>query len=126
MDGELEGEAYEFKTMSARMMGKISSAEDFLARYPDYAAQANEYMRMSGYSVIRVLCMVIQYPYEMVEFTIPFDPALAHATKSKYLRVRQAVADQRPPACAACPGTSCPSRVVCQTPPKIGSLLRLQ
>lgn len=120
MDGMLADEGFEFKTMSPRMFGKIKNAEDFLERYPHYAFQAQEYMRMSGLARMRVLCMVISFPFEMVEFTIDYDPSIALATRDKYLRVRQAVADQRIPKCCG-EIKSCPARHFCSMPPKIGA-----
>jgi len=117
MDGFLDDEAFEFKTMSPRMMGKIKTAEDFIARYPKYYLQAQEYMRMSGYQRIRVLCMVVSFPFEMIEFTIDYDPVAAMGTKTKYLQVRQAVADQRMPECggSSC-SKDCPAKIFCSSP----------
>ena len=114
MDGIVGDSIFEFKTAKDMALAKIGSAEDYIRRYPGYYLQAMEYMRMSGYRSERVLVMALTYPYEMREFVIEWDQAVANQTSEKYLRVRQAVADQRMPDCSGCASAvECPARAMC-------------
>lgn len=120
MDGVitmLEGshEIYELKTMKDMALSKLVTVEDYIQKYPTYYLQAQEYMRMSGYRKERVLIMALTYPYDMKEFVIEYDPMVSNAIRDKYLRVRQAAADQRMPECSGCAKNSeCPARAVCK------------
>jgi hypothetical protein len=102
-------------TMSPRMISKIGSAEEFLIKYQGYGAQAQEYLRMSGLKTMRVLCMMVSFPFDMIEFTIDYDEHAAMTVRNKYLAVRQAVADQRMPECGHC-DKSCSAYHFCVTP----------
>lgn len=117
-DGLLHtGELYELKTMSERVIRYIKTPDDFIDRYPGYMAQAQEYLRMADREAMRVLIMSLTFPYEMREFVIHRDRNIGNATRAKYLRVLQAVADQRPPMCDGCwtkKGSDCPARSYCE------------
>lgn len=115
MDGIVGEAIWEFKTAKDVAIAKIGSVEDYIARYPGYYLQAQEYMRMSGFRQERVLMMALTYPYDMREFVIDFDAAVSAQIRDKYLSVRQAAADQRMPPCDGCtPGVECPARMVCE------------
>lgn len=116
MDGVRGDEVWEFKTAKDQMIAKIKTVDDYLRLYPTYHLQANEYMRMSGLFKERVLLMALTFPYDMREFVIEYDLALAHETVTKYERVLQAVDDGRIPMCSGCLGI-CPARAVCQAMP---------
>lgn len=125
MDGILEDEAWEFKTMNSMKLNKLTRGSpddpDVQAHWrkmsPQYYAQAQEYMRLSGYQTVRFLIMPTEYPYGKREVVIPYDKPFAIGVRDKYLRVRQAVADQRPPrdCCGteSVQGKSCPARNLC-------------
>ena len=120
MDGVLSFEGYpnvpdekmspllEFKT-SHDNFGRLSSipdldAEAFRAKWPEYFAQVQRYMRMSRRAYAIVLMMEMVYPFAMREFHIKYDPAFNAEIDRKYREVRQAVADQRPPLCCGMKG----------------------
>ena len=126
-DGVLEsdGSLMEFKSMNPSKLGGIPKAapdspevaEWFYKKNRGYWAQAQEYLRMSERRRSIVVIMSMSYPFEMREIHVAYDPAFAKATRDKYLYVRQAVADQRPPRCT-CPPTNeskstCPSYRIC-------------
>jgi hypothetical protein len=125
MDGVLDDEAWELKSMNGMKLNKLANGapdspevvESFKLMVPGYYAQAQEYLRMSGYRTMRFTILEPSYPFTMREVAIPFDHGFALGIRDKYLRVRQAVADQRlPPPCCS-PGSatarSCFAREVC-------------
>lgn len=125
MDATLATEVFEFKTMGAGRFSKIEKgAPDdptVVAIYrkmaPDYFAQAQEYMRMSGYARHRTLILSMAYPFPMREIVLDFDRPFAYEVAEKFVRVRQAVADGRPPPPCCAPlskeSRECPARGVC-------------
>jgi hypothetical protein len=125
MDGllEFQGKAplgLEFKTSTPLKLRKLDDfdLETYRQKWPDYYAQNQEYLRMTGLIGMVVLFMSLSYPFEMREIYVPFDPFFANETRQKYLRVRQAVADQREPdPCCSIRSTmarACPAREVCE------------
>jgi hypothetical protein len=125
MDGLLEAEVFEFKTMRPMKAAKLPDLPvnhpDLLAFYadrqPGYYAQAQEYMRMSGYTHCRTLVLSLEYPFDWREILIPRDEEFIYAVREKYLRVRQSIADKRSPQPCCAPGSKeahdCPARLVC-------------
>jgi hypothetical protein len=112
--GDWDG-IYELKTMKPMRLRLITDVYVYGEKHPEYWAQAQEYMRMTGMHHHRTLLLSTEYPFEMKEFRIPFDPQYAEVMRAKYLRVRQAVADQvLPPACCGAPKT-CIARSLCPT-----------
>lgn len=101
----------------ARRLAKLEDRDDeaFARTWPDYRAQALEYQRLSGRRRTVVLLGVMGYPFELREFHVVYDRHAANGVRDKYLRVRQAVADQRPPrcGCAAKERAGCPGRAGC-------------
>lgn len=91
--------------------------ESFRALVPEYYAQGQEYMRLSGYRRWRALIISLEYPFAMREVAMSFDHQYALAVRDKYMRVRQAVADQRSPQPCCAPLSKdakvCPARLVC-------------
>lgn len=112
-----DSEIFEFKT-ATELSSKLRKAEDmdldwFKASWPGYWAQQQSYQRMSGRRQSRVVFFTLGFPWDMKEFVIPFDPHFAHDVTEKYRMVRQAAADQRPPA-ECCGGEkSCATRGLC-------------
>lgn len=94
-------EGLELKTMVSSKLSKCprTSASDplllawFREKCSVYYAQAQEYLRMSGLSVQRVIIITLEYPFEMVEIAVPFDRGYSQSIVEKYRRVIQAVAD---------------------------------
>lgn len=68
----------------------------FIERWPHYHAQMNECMRLSGLRKYIVFFMSMGNPWELREYHIPFDPALAAKTEAKYLAVLDHVARKVP------------------------------
>lgn len=113
----LDGDWYEFKT-SNELSTKIRRAEDldleyFKANWPDYYAQVQSYMRMSGHRRAIVLFFILGYPWPMKEFHVPFDRQYSTEIRDKYLRVREAVAATTPPR-GCCGSKTCPSFGACE------------
>lgn len=125
MDGVSDDEVGEFKTMRGARAAKIANGrpddkdviESFKALIPEYWAQGQEYMRISGYRRWRAVILSLEYPYPMREVAMTYDHAFGQATREKYMRVRQAVADLRPPRPCCAPASkeakACPARLVC-------------
>lgn len=125
MDGTLPEEVFEFKTIRPSKLHKFPTLEpedpDLAAWYrgylPGYHAQGQEYMRLSGYRRHRTLLLAMDYPYEMREIVMEYDPFFAREVAEKYKRVRQAAADLRPPLPCCSPfskdAKACPARLVC-------------
>jgi hypothetical protein len=123
MDGILviggKTRGFEFKTAMPRALDKIMSndLETFRKKWPYYYAQAQEYMRMTGLAVYKVVFLAMGTPWDMREFTIHADPFFQEQTRQKYLMARAAVADGilPPPCCGigsaqakSCPAMGCP------------------
>lgn len=112
-----EGFVPTHNTMNGFTLPKITDMHVLKDKKPEYYAQAQEYMRMSGYDMMRMLIVGPDYPYPMKEIVIPYDRVAAMAVRDKYLRVRQAVADQvLPEACCGIRSTTakqCFAREVC-------------
>lgn len=127
MDGHLVfDEAWEFKTMYGLKMKKFTElgppdSPELLAVFkdkcPEYWAQAQEYLRMSGFRTMRFTIMEIGFPFTMAEIAVPYTPQDALPIRDKYMRVRQAVADQVLPQPCCIPGSqmarTCVARDVC-------------
>jgi hypothetical protein len=116
------GDGFEFKTMNPMKIGRIPQGtptdpavlEWFRKKCPDYYAQAQEYLRMSGRRRMIVVILSLTYPFEMREIHVAYDPGYAMATREKYLRVRDAAVRATPPRCECGPLTKdCPARRVC-------------
>jgi hypothetical protein len=125
IDGISADEVGEFKTMRETKAMKLADGPpdhpDVVASFkklvPVYYAQGQEYMRLSGIHRWRCLILSLEYPFPMREVAMGYDPLHNHDIREKYLRVRQAVADDQLliPCCA--PGSkeakACPARNVC-------------
>lgn len=119
-------EGFEIKTMVNAKLRKCPKAppmsvekiEWFMDSCPEYYAQAQEYLRMSGYVRQRILITSVEYPYPKVEICIPYDRGYSSQIAEKYRRVRQAVAEGHlPDPCCGYFDTKiqhiCPARTVC-------------
>lgn len=106
-------------TMNARKAAKIKDLDlaEFKLRCPDYYAQVQEYMRMTGLQQAIVIIISLGYPWEITEIQIPYDPFDAMQTYQKYRAVREAVEAGVPPidCCGVGSKTSagCPARNLC-------------
>lgn len=106
---------FEFKT-SHDEFGRLSKIADldveaFRKKWPTYWAQTQRYMRLSKRPYTIVLMMEMIYPFTMREFHVAYDVGFNAQIDAKYRRVRQAVADQRPPMC--CGSKGCLSALPC-------------
>ena len=108
---------FEFKTTNIMKLSKIKDLD--LATYrklwPEYYAQIQEYMRMSGKRMAVVLFMSMGYPWEMREFHVPFDRAFATGIRDKYLSVIDLAEHAEKTNYTRCCGKpkSCPAKAVC-------------
>ena len=120
-----EPEVFEFKTMRpgrASRLPKLPPGDPELVEFfrkmvPDYYAQGQEYLRLSGYRRWRGLILSMEYPFDMREIVMGVDHAHNFEIEQKYRRVRQAVADQTIPQPCCGPRTKeakeCPARLIC-------------
>lgn len=113
-----ERQIFEFKTTSplAKLPDDLD-LEAFKKKYPQYYAQVQEYMRLTGLRLAVVLMLAMGYPWELREFHIPYDPGFAESVAHKYREVRhlQVINEMPQPCCA--PGSTaakeCGARTVC-------------
>ena len=124
----LSRQHFEFKTTNQRKLAKFEDLdlELFRLTWPEYYAQAQAYLRMSGYRMTIVVVMALGHPWPMREFHIPYDEDYALSLEAKYLRVRAAVRDDEasedrgydnlPEACCtprSGAARECPAREMC-------------
>lgn len=111
----LDRQLFEFKTSNLMKLSKIDNLDldAFINTWPGYYLQVQEYMRMSGLQVAVVLFMAMGFPWELREFHVPADPAVARDLKAKYTL---AIGPEMPQPCCG-PGSktaaSCEMRSVC-------------
>jgi hypothetical protein len=126
MDGVLVfEEAWEFKTVNGMRLNRLEKGspgspavvESFRKMWPQYYGQAQEYMRMSGYRTMRFTLLEPVYPFAMRELAVPYNEPEAMSVRNKFMRARQAVADQRLPDPCCGPGSkesrACFARGIC-------------
>ncbi len=125
VDGLSDTEIGEFKTMREMRARKIAKGapddpavvESFRTLVPEYYAQGQEYMRISGYRRWRALILSLEYPFSFREVAMDYDHHFGGQIRDKYMRVRQAAADYRPPPPCCAPSSkeakACPARLVC-------------
>jgi len=83
---------YEYKTASERVINSLVDLDLALYRKkkPEYYAQNQEYMRLSGLPMVIVLFQQLGWPWTMREIHVPYDHAYAETVRGKYLEARQA------------------------------------
>lgn len=117
-DGLLStGEGFEFKTMGDRLIKKVKDANDLREHHPDYYAQTQDYLDMSGLVAMRYLVMTLSSPFLMEEFVVLADPVFQAAQREKY-RVTLTASDTGDPPEPCCQPRSmlsrtCPARFAC-------------
>jgi len=95
---------FEFKTTNPNKVRNIqdNDLEWFKEKCPDYYAQVQEYMRISGLRQFIVLFLSMGYPWSPLEIQVPYDPHYANQTGAKYALVRKHQEAGIPPeACCA-------------------------
>jgi hypothetical protein len=117
-DGLLtNGELFEFKTASERVIKKLSTVEDLKEYKPEYYAQTQDYLDMAGAEKMRYFVMSLSAPFPMVEFVVHADPHFQSAQRAKYLQaLMHADAGTLPQPCCAIKSPeskSCPVRSLC-------------
>lgn len=110
---------FEFKTSNERKLRQLDDLDlqKFIEIWPDYYAQAQEYLRMTGYAYVILLFMSLGYPWEMREIHIPANPRYQADTEARYLYVRHAAETGIMPEPCCSPrskdAANCPARAVC-------------
>jgi hypothetical protein len=110
---------FEFKSTNPRKVMNIehNDLEWFKEKCPDYYAQVQEYMRISGMRQFIVLFLAMGYPWAPLEIQVPYDPDYANRTAAKYALVRkhQEAGVPPEPCCAikSKEARQCPARRVC-------------
>lgn len=120
--GVLEGldlAHFEFKTSNNQTLQSIDDLDldAFIAKWPGYYAQAQEYLRMSGLRATVLLFLGMGYPWTIREFHIPANPRYQEDVRTKYLEVRAHVqrGTMPPPCCVSGSkeAKACPARTIC-------------
>lgn len=101
LDGilNLEGvRGFDLKTIRPLGLHKAPDMDPafFIRTWPEYFAQAQEYMRLTGLRKFIVFFIGLGNPWEMREYHLEFDPAFALMTEQKYKRVLAAVENGTP------------------------------
>lgn len=80
---------FEFKTSNMMKLRNINDLdiEAFKAKWPEYYAQVQNYMLITGLRRFIVFFLGMGYPWTTKEFHIPFDPLYCMGLEAKYLRV---------------------------------------
>jgi hypothetical protein len=117
-DGLLaNGELFEFKTASERVIRKMTSVEALREYRPEYYAQTQDYLDMAGADKMRYFIMSLAAPFPMEEFVVPADPAFQAAQREKYTKALiHAKEGTMPQPCCAIrspESKSCPVRLLC-------------
>jgi hypothetical protein len=117
-DGLLSnGQLFEFKTASERVIKKISSLEALKENKPSYYAQTQDYLDMAGAREMRYFVMTLSAPFPMAEYVVPADPRFQAAQRAKYLQaLLHAEAGTLPEPCCAIrspESRECPVRSLC-------------
>lgn len=89
----------EFKTTNPNAARGLqdNDIDAFKKKWPEYYAQVQEYLDLTGYTQAIVLIAVIGYPWKLLEFQITYDPMFAAVIKAKYELVREHVKLGVPP-----------------------------
>lgn len=117
-DGLLSnGEGFEFKTASERVIVKMKTLDLLMKNQPKYYAQTQDYLDVTGGEVMRYFIMQLSAPFDMAEFEVPADPEFQAAQRDKYREAIEAAAAGEPPAPCCAFGSSqsktCPVRYQC-------------
>ena len=111
---------FEFKTTNPKAAGarlESNDLEGFKTTWPEYYAQVQEYMEITGLRQFLVIVAVLGFPWKIIEFQIPYDPAWARQVRMKYQVVRDHEKMGTPPDPCCSPRSkeakACPARFVC-------------
>lgn len=94
----------EFKTINPNACFGLTdlNLEWLKTKKPDYYAQVQEYMRITGLRQFIVLFAILGYPWKLVEIQVPYDIGASMLVENKYRAVRDAqVSGRMPDACCA-------------------------
>jgi hypothetical protein len=99
---------FEFKSTNPKKMIGVQGhdlewmLDWFKKKCPDYYAQVQEYMRITGLRQFIVIFLAMGYPWTPYEIQVPYDADYANRTAAKYALVRKHVEMGVPPeACCA-------------------------
>jgi hypothetical protein len=86
--------------------------------YPDYYAQSQDYLMMSGLRFMRYFIIGMSTPYPMREFVVEANPAFQAAQRAKYREaLDRAARGYAPAACCAIrspQAKGCPTKSACE------------
>lgn len=79
---------FDLKTSNNMKLQKCSdlNLDELREKWPQYYAQAQEYMRITGLRQFIILFLGMGFPWTMVEYHIPYDIEHNFAVEQKYLR----------------------------------------
>lgn len=110
---------FEFKTAGEVALRQVDSMDldGFIAKWPTYYAQVQEYLRMTGFPLSVVVFMQMGFPWTMKEFHVPANRQYQVDVAGKYLRVIEAskTGVMPPPCCSvdSAQAKACPARGIC-------------
>lgn len=86
--GERRG-GFDLKTSNNMKLQKCSDLdlEQFKEKWPQYWAQGQEYMRLTGLREFIFLFLGMGFPWTMVEYQVPYDVEWNYQIETKYLSV---------------------------------------
>jgi hypothetical protein len=117
-DGLLDnGELFEFKTASERVLMKIQTVKELKEYKPGYYAQTQEYLDIAGYQRMRYFIMTLAAPFPMEEFVVEADPGFQEQQRLKYrAAIEHAQTGEEPDFCCSIgskTAKTCPTRYLC-------------
>jgi hypothetical protein len=116
-------EGFEFKTMNDWKHDKVKTWQDFRELEPAYYAQAQDYLRITNLSAMRVVIMGMSNPYPMTEVVVPADDITQIAQRRKYQLAMELAADgEMGEQCCninSTKSTSCAVRLACPIGSKV-------
>lgn len=110
---------FEFKTINPKACYGLShgNLEWLKTKKPDYYAQVQDYLDMTGMQKAIILFCILGFPWKLVEIEVPYDAAFVIALKRKYQEVRDAEKVGVPPDPCCAPRSkeakACFARQVC-------------
>ena len=113
---------FEFKTSNQRKLYGIDNLDvvKFREKWPQYYAQVQNYMHITGLRRFIVFFLGMGFPWETKEFVIEYDVFYCTTLENKYLRVLEAAkSGRRPDPCCAprsALSKTCCARRICDIP----------
>ena len=97
------GEGFEIKTINQYTIKKIEDGASLQEEKPEYYAQAQDYLDMSGLPAMRFFFIQVDFPFEMTEVLVQANEKYQAAQRAKYRTAIEAAEEGEPPeVCDGC------------------------